>query len=343
MITQKFVYKIIASKPIKRLALEEIRSIYIASLKMAPSPIKVIGKDTILLELPFYAGLEIARRASFIKYAGILLDDKSLQLLPNLHFKSISGIPNTFALRTMHDLALKDLQEEGTLGRVFKALKYSYTVNLRNPYYEIDVLYIEDSPFLSLRLPIGRLNTLHRDPLYKPFAPPATMDSILSRALVNLSRINIGDIFLDPFCGSGSLLIEAYFIGALPIGIEIHPKNAYGAIFNTNFVHSEINIIIGDATNMPLPDQTIDGIATDPPYGRSASTFKLTISRLYQGFLEEAFRVLKKGKYLTMCYPPILTRHISNVVNKIGFREIFNCKLFVHKGLTRLISVLFVP
>ena len=48
-----------------------------------------------------------------------------------------------------------------------------------------------------------------RRPRARPFFHPAAIFPKLSRALVNLSRVGAGEVFLDPFCGTGSLLLEA--------------------------------------------------------------------------------------------------------------------------------------
>ena len=43
------------------------------------------------------------------------------------------------------------------------------------------------------------------------------------RALINYCNLNKDDIILDPFCGSGTTLIEASLLGLKSIGIDINP------------------------------------------------------------------------------------------------------------------------
>ena len=341
---QKFVYKIIGSRAIKEIALEEIKSIYIALVKGKKLDVDIkMEKDNVILEAPLYIGLEIARRAALIKYAGILISNiNSVSLQPfRISFKSISIVPRTIRVEILDPNSDTVAQIRETVTRLKKVLG-PFFINLQRPYFDISVLSISGEKHIVLKIPIGRKSTLKRDPFFRPFAPPATMDSVISRVLVNLSKVNIGEILLDPFCGSGSLLIEAYYVGAYPVGLEIHPKSIYGAVYNAQKCGAEINVMVGDATKMPFPDNAIDAIATDPPYGRSAGTFKRTLISLYTEFLKEAYRVLKPHSYLSMCYPPYLQK-VPNIASRIGFNESFRSSIYVHRGLTRLISVFFVP
>lgn len=50
--------------------------------------------------------------------------------------------------------------------------------------------------------------------------------SHLIRALINAFGVTENDIILDPFCGSGTTLVEARMVGAKAIGVEISPLSA---------------------------------------------------------------------------------------------------------------------
>ncbi len=68
-----------------------------------------------------------------------------------------------------------------------------------------------------------------RRPRSRAFFHPSAIFPKLSRALVNLSGVQPGEAFLDPFCGTGSLLIEASIVGAEPVGIDLARKMVRGA------------------------------------------------------------------------------------------------------------------
>lgn len=340
MLIQKFVYEIIKSDSLKRVALEEIRSIYLSFFKSSERNInmKILNDNLVVLDAPLYIGFEISRRAALVKWSGILLDQNSIKLTKKIRFKCLRGIPGSFKFSAAYDKINNYLSLISALTSRNFSNKKLLMIDLKDPYYKFREMKIQNANRLIIELPSGRSKISKRNPFFRPFAPPATMDSITSRLLVNLSRANIGDIFLDPFAGTGALLIESYFIGAIPIGIEIHPKYSFGAKFNAEYFGAEINIMIGDATKIPLPDDFVDAIATDPPYGRSASTFRKDIHSLYVEFLEEAYRVLKPNRYLAMFYPLHLTDLLDRAAD-IGFLEVFRIKMRVHKDLSRYLTV----
>uniref|UniRef100_A0A915ASC3 tRNA (guanine(10)-N(2))-methyltransferase TRMT11 n=2 Tax=Parascaris univalens TaxID=6257 RepID=A0A915ASC3_PARUN len=121
-----------------------------------------------------------------------------------------------------------------------------------------------------------------------------TMDPELSFIQANLIKANMGSIVLDPFCGTGGLLISAAHFGAAVIGTEINYQIAravgkssrVGKKFLTdkesvvaNFKQYEIDdrfmsLIIADASRHTMwrcgdnrNDGIFDAIVADPPYG----------------------------------------------------------------------------
>ena len=61
-----------------------------------------------------------------------------------------------------------------------------------------------------------------RVPKNKPKRHPAMLKPKLARLLVNLTGAK--KQLLDPFCGTGSILIEAGVLGLKPLGSDIDPK-----------------------------------------------------------------------------------------------------------------------
>ncbi|HUS99577.1 MAG TPA: THUMP domain-containing protein, partial [Candidatus Thermoplasmatota archaeon] len=84
---------------------------------------------------------------------------------------------------------------------------------------------IETSPFQQRR---GHL---------RPFLSPITLHPKIARALVNLSRVNKQQTLLDPFCGTGGILLEAGLIGVHIIGSDIEEKMIEGCRKNLEFYH----------------------------------------------------------------------------------------------------------
>ena len=63
---------------------------------------------------------------------------------------------------------------------------------------------------------------------HRPFFSPISLHPKLARVLVNISAIKRDETLLDPFCGTGGILIEAGLIGAKVIGSDIEEKMIEG-------------------------------------------------------------------------------------------------------------------
>jgi len=108
---------------------------------------------------------------------------------------------------------------------------------------------------------------------------------------VNLARVPMAGTVLDPFCGTGGVLLEAAAIGLRPIGLDRDRRMVLGCRSSLRDVHAEDRLAMADAGHLPLRSGSVHGIATDPPYGRAASTRGESIKSLY-GRAFRAFRDL---------------------------------------------------
>lgn len=193
-----------------------------------------------------------------------------------------------------------------------------------------------------LGLTLAKLNTKefkYREPSKRPFFRSIALPVYLSRTLVNLTAIRSGTI-LDPFCGTGSIAIEAALIGFRTICVDLDWTIASGSYRNLKYLNlSHVVQIAGDARSLPLTSSTINGVATDPPYGRAASTHREKVEELYSKFLAELSRVLVSGGRAVFMAPHWLSERVESLINEMGFRKISRRYLYVHGALTRLIYV----
>ena len=97
----------------------------------------------------------------------------------------------------------------------------------------------------------------------REFFHPSTLQPKLAGCMVNLTRVKPPQPLLDPFCGSGAILIEARVLGCSPVGMDISSAMAMGSRRNLrNFNENFHGLILGDARRMPFLE--ISAIATDP-------------------------------------------------------------------------------
>ncbi len=71
-----------------------------------------------------------------------------------------------------------------------------------------------------------------RRPHLKPFFHPGVLMPRMARALVNLSQVMPGERLLDPFAGTGGILVEACLIGIKGIGMDVQMRLIRGARAN---------------------------------------------------------------------------------------------------------------
>jgi tRNA (guanine10-N2)-dimethyltransferase len=121
-----------------------------------------------------------------------------------------------------------------------------------------------------------------RMPRY-PFQRPVSLDPRLARAAVNLARVRPGDRVVDPFVGTGSLLIEAALVGARVTGIDRDADMIRGALENFAHVNSvPESMTVGDsgAVGRSITGIHWDALVTDPPYGRASGTGREPVEEL---------------------------------------------------------------
>ena len=211
--------------------------------------------------------------------------------------------------------------------------RWGFSVRLKNPDRTICVLITKDVCVLGGVLQnMDKKQFLQRAPQARPFFMPGVLLPKFARALVNLSRVRSGGRFLDPFCGTGGILIEAALVGAEVFGCDILKRAVRGAAENLKFYGLKGEFAACDATALCLRDESVDAIATDPPYGRSTH-MRRPLERLYEDAISEMHRVLKKNHFV------IVLSNFKDVPHD-GFELLETHECYVHKSLTRYVNVL---
>lgn len=170
----------------------------------------------------------------------------------------------------------------------------------------------------------------------KPFFHPSAMNAKLARCMVNLAHAQKGSYVLDPFCGTGTVAIEATLIDCKAVAMDVQRKMAKGA--KRNLAHFGLTaeaVLVADARKLPFT--RVDCLVTDPPYGRSATTLKSTTKTIVEGVLESAYPLLQKGQRICIASPKTLG--IKHVGEKLGYVHLESHFAYVHSTLTREVAV----
>lgn len=237
-----------------------------------------------------------------------------------------------------HALKVRTVPLEAELGkRILKNVPKA-KVNLKRPDKTFVGILTEGYLFFGLKQKEIQIKTYsERRPRKKPFFHPSAMPSKLARCMVNLARAKANDILLDPFCGTGSVMIEASFVGCKVLGLDIQRRMVTGC--RKNLAHFKVvseGLVIADSMRLPL--QHVDCLVTDPPYGRSASTMKSTTKHIVEKVLDSVWPVLFKGQRICIASPKTL--NIAKIGMELGYKHLESHFAYVHRTLTREIAVL---
>lgn len=175
-----------------------------------------------------------------------------------------------------------------------------------------------------------------RRPRRRPVFHPTAMPAKLARTMVNLAQPRKDELVLDPFCGTGGILVEAGLIGCRVLGFDAKPHMLRGGL--KNIIHYGIKpegMATADARYPPVT--RVDCIVTDPPYGRSASTLGTSTRLIVEDFLSAVGDKISRGRRICMASPK--TVRIDDAGGEAGFKHIESHFVYVHRSLTREIVV----
>src|SRR3989449_10078422 len=87
---------------------------------------------------------------------------------------------------------------------------------------------------------------------HRSFSLPISLHPKFARALVNLAQVPMAGTVLDPFCGTGGVLLEAAAIGLRPIGIDREKGMVLGTRTSLRSAGSAPDLAVADAGWPPL-------------------------------------------------------------------------------------------
>ena len=177
----------------------------------------------------------------------------------------------------------------------------------------------------------------------------------LSRTLINLSNTPKNGIILDPFCGTGTILIEGLKQDTKVIGIDKDPKCVRASKSNLNHFseqfHSRVkmkerwSIYMKDSSNLKdTIEEKIDSIVTEPYLGPflkklptidEAKEIMYGLEKLYIRVLNECVKQLKDGGKVIFIIPEYkyhsgvsISPNASSIAKKTNLQLVTRSKFF---------------
>jgi len=290
----------------------------------------------------------IKLRAAFTRLCGLELftskteTSEITKAMHSINLKEFLREKESFAVRVKrvknHASNIDSMALERRLGEVILKRTVKTKVNLKNPDKTFIGVLTDKKLIFGVKLAeILPKPFVERSPKKKPFFHPSAMPAKLARCMVNLAKPETGELVFDPFCGTGSMLVEAALIGCRVLGLDIQRRMVRGTLKNMAYFNIKPEgVIVADARNPPITK--IDCVVTDPPYGKSATTLKRTTKQIVEDVLMAVQEMLSKGQ--RVCMAASKTLNIGDIATTLGYKHLDSHHVYVHRSLTREIAIL---
>lgn len=236
---------------------------------------------------------------------------------------------------------LKVLSEQHIGGAIWDALESQATspkLNLKKPTTPIEAIELDKEIIFMLRV-WERESFESRRPIKRKGFHPSGIHPKLARACINISGELKGRL-LDPFCGSGGILIESRLLGFETYGIDCDEVMIDKCKKNLSYLALKANVRQGDAFKVK---GNYDLVVTDPPYGKNSSikgdkknADEDKIKRINLFYIKFLKNIKKNTSNIVMVFP-----HFANwnkIIKESGWFCNFSTEIYVHKSLSRIIT-----
>jgi tRNA (guanine10-N2)-dimethyltransferase len=225
---------------------------------------------------------------------------------------------------------MKSLSPSELSRKVGAVLAKERKVDLINPDVGVRMIISDGIHFFIEDHVIDRTQFEKRKVGLRPFFSPISLHPKFARALVNLTGVRRGERLLDPFCGTGGILIEASLIGVKTIGSDISEDMVKGCQENMEHFGAEFERLErGDVGDIHEIFGRVKFIATDPPYGRSTTTMKEDIEDLYLRMMGAFTEAMTPSGGLGLVLPRACVDHPPALMLEESHMQ------RVHRSLTR--------
>lgn len=249
-------------------------------------------------------------------------------------------ITETFAVRVKRfNAEIDTVATERKIGALILDGCNDIKVNLSKPKSLVRVIAFQDELFVAIeRIKLNKKHFEESKPHKRPFFYPGSMNPKLARCMVNLSRAKEGQLLLDPFCGTGGILIEAGLIGCRVVGSDIYWKMKNGTSINLDYYGiTDYRTFNLDVRELKMYEK-VNSVVTDPPYGISTSTGDIEGEDIFKEFFKAIYDNMLDDAYLCMASPHYVD--LKPMTEEVGFEIIEQYGIKMHRSLTRIISVI---
>ncbi len=300
---------------------------------------KILFSDGQLLLLEIYSNkINFLSRLGLTHFVLDIISDSEInekidKVLSNICWDSKLKMNRTFKVRVknMDKINCGNLEID-IANSISDHFENKIKADLTNPMDEILGFVYKNKLFIGKKIfERNKKDFNKRKPQLRPFFSPTSIDPRIARAMINISKAKLE--VLDPFMGTGGILIEAGLMGLDIYGLDIEEKSVVGTKTNLlNYGIKNFNIRVGNVINISdIFGRGFESIVTDAPYGRSTKIEK-DRNKMYKDCFFSILESFKKR-----CVVGLDTKY---PFEEIGFNIDSIHSFRVHKSLTRYLHVL---
>lgn len=269
------------------------------------------------------------------------------QRRPHFAIWATGNVPKSLNGGNIKDI----LASQGTPSRYqdVEATGLSAAVLLHRKVQEIWVVGTEEQTLVAETIGIQNIDDWSDRDRGKPFAQrkKGMLPPKVARMMVNIAlgawNKEKGDtdenkkpLLFDPFCGSGTILMEAALRGCEIWGSDASQESVMGAQNNLNWLNEKYNVAVAahifpaDATHITNPalDHKVDMLVTEPFLGKpkpepeQVPNIIKGLEKLYLGAFKNWQHILHNDSVVVMVFPRIITPHKTytwqSFIDKLG-------------------------
>ena len=247
---------------------------------------------------------EVAKRLALTHRIGRYLGSATAESLKGF-LRSLSLPDGTISVRAKRFGGTVGPEQSAAASKAAaEALAKGRKVDLTSAEVRVRILLSDRLHFYLEQAVIDRAQYDERHVRSRPFFSPISLHPRYARALVNLTRVRQGQRLLDPFCGTGGILIEAALLGARALGSDLSQEMLDGCALNMKHFHTRPERLeLVDVGEIAETFGSVEAIATDPPYGRSASTMREPMKELHLRAIGSIRDVIRPGGTAAIVLP----------------------------------------
>lgn len=246
--------------------------------------------------------------------------------------------PNQQRVISLQNIKNK-LKEQRISSRFIDSTSFglSASVLLHQDVEEVTVIYLEGQTVLARTIWVQNIDDWTIRDRQKPQRDPkrGMLPPKLARMMINFVSSDIQNAstkrLLDPFCGSGTVLMEGMMTGWQVIGSDLSPEAVQDSAANMHWFSQKYNqpenytLFIADAATVNISQlgQKVDAIVTEPflgkpkPNSRELPNIFKGLEKMYWGCLKNWTKILQDGGEIVIVTPLVNDRKTTYSLESI--------------------------